>query len=174
MLLMCLEVLREEFCFPVRDWEGVCRKLLSLIKLYHRFWIQKYKSEFKHGFPNPEAVARRCSVKKLLLKISQNSQDNTCTIVSFFDEVEETLAHVFSCVFCEISKNTFFYRTPLVAVCPNRGYLHCAILKALHVFQKKREFKSNGEQFFLQNVPYEIFKIFKMFENNMKFTSGDC
>ena len=35
MLLMCLEVLREGFfCFPVRDWEGVCRKLLSLIFIY--------------------------------------------------------------------------------------------------------------------------------------------
>ena len=31
---MCLEVLREGFfCFPVRDWEGVCRKLLSLVFL---------------------------------------------------------------------------------------------------------------------------------------------
>ena len=26
---------------------------------------------------------------------------------------KETLAQVFSCEFCEISKNTFFYRTPL-------------------------------------------------------------
>ena len=34
MLLMCLEVLREGFfCFPVRDWEGVCRKLLPLVFL---------------------------------------------------------------------------------------------------------------------------------------------
>ena len=28
---------------------------------------------------------------------------------------KETLAQVFSCGFCEISKNTFFHRTPLVA-----------------------------------------------------------
>ena len=28
---------------------------------------------------------------------------------------KDTLAQVFSCEFCEISKNTFFYRTPLVA-----------------------------------------------------------
>ena len=28
---------------------------------------------------------------------------------------KETLAQVFSCEFCEIPKNTFFYRTPLVA-----------------------------------------------------------
>ena len=27
---------------------------------------------------------------------------------------KETLAQVFSCEFCKISKNTFFYRTPLV------------------------------------------------------------
>ena len=29
---------------------------------------------------------------------------------------KETLAQVFSCEFCEISKNIFFHRTPLVAV----------------------------------------------------------
>ena len=28
---------------------------------------------------------------------------------------KETLAQVFYCEFCEISKNTFFHRTPLVA-----------------------------------------------------------
>ena len=28
---------------------------------------------------------------------------------------KETLAQVFSCEFCEISKSTFFYRTPPVA-----------------------------------------------------------
>ena len=34
LLLMCLEVLGEGFfCFPGRDREGICRKLLSLVKL---------------------------------------------------------------------------------------------------------------------------------------------
>ena len=34
MFLMCLDVLRKAFfCFPVRDWEGVCRKFLSLVFL---------------------------------------------------------------------------------------------------------------------------------------------
>ena len=32
---------------------------------------------------------------------------------------KETLAQVFSCEFCEISKNTFLYRTPLVAASLN-------------------------------------------------------
>ena len=30
-----------------------------------------------------EAVAQRCSVKKVFLEISQNSQENTCTRASF-------------------------------------------------------------------------------------------
>ena len=34
MLMMCLEVLREEFfCFPGRDWEEIYRKILSLVFL---------------------------------------------------------------------------------------------------------------------------------------------
>ena len=60
-----------------------------------------------------EAVAQRCSVKKVLLEISQNSQENTCGRVSFL--IKLTLAQVFSCEFCEISKNTFFHRPSLVA-----------------------------------------------------------
>ena len=45
-------------------------------------------------------------------RILQNSRENTCARVSF---LIKTLAQVFSCEFCEISKNTFSYRTPLVA-----------------------------------------------------------
>ena len=50
-----------------------------------------------------EAVAQRCSGKKVFLEISQNPQENA------------SLSQMFSCEFCEISKNTFFYRTPPVA-----------------------------------------------------------
>ena len=32
---------------------------------------------------------------------------------------KETLAQILSCEFCEISKNTFSYRTPLVAASVN-------------------------------------------------------
>ena len=31
----------------------------------------------------PEAVVRRCSLKNVFLKISQNSQENTCTVISY-------------------------------------------------------------------------------------------
>ena len=65
-----------------------------------------------------EAVARRCSVKKVFIEILQNSRENTCSRVFFFNKVaglrpcnfiikKETLAQVFSSEFCEISKNTF-------------------------------------------------------------------
>ena len=101
-----------------------------------------------------EAATRGCSVKKIFSIISQDSQENTCAIVSFLKKrlwhwcfpvnlgkslstsflcttpvaasvfgfngfhgikdyycnfiKKETLAQVFSCEFCETSKNTFF------------------------------------------------------------------
>ena len=45
--------------------------------------------------PRTEAVARRCSVKKVVLEISQKF---TATLLK-----TETLVRVFSCQFCEIS-----------------------------------------------------------------------
>ena len=71
-----------------------------------------------------EAVPQRCSVKKVFLEISQNSQESTCARVSFLTKLQAkacnfikkaTLAQAFSCEVFEISKNTFSYRTPLVA-----------------------------------------------------------
>ena len=62
--------------------------------------------------------------KKLFLKISQNSQENTCARV-FFNKVagdacnfieKETLAQLFSCEFCEISKNTFLQNTSILVL----------------------------------------------------------
>ena len=48
-----------------------------------------------------EADVRRCSVRKVFLEISQNSQENTYARVYFF----KTLTQVFLCEFCKISKN---------------------------------------------------------------------
>ena len=50
-------------------------------------------------------------MKKVLLEILQNSQKKACNFIK-----KETLAQVFSCEFCEISKNTFFHRIPPAAV----------------------------------------------------------
>ena len=65
-----------------------------------------------------EAVVQRCSAKKVFLEVSQNIQEITCARVSF---LKETLAQVFFCECCEISKNTFLHRTPLVA--PSKSIL---------------------------------------------------
>ena len=50
---------------------------------------------------------KRCSVKKASLEISQNSQENSCAKVSFLVKLQAEASQVFSCEFCEISKNTF-------------------------------------------------------------------
>ena len=55
----------------------------------------------------PEAVTRRCSIKKVFLEISQNSQENSCAKVSFLVKLQAEASQVFSCEFGEISKNTF-------------------------------------------------------------------
>ena len=76
-------------------------------------WKMSSKSTFPWN-------SRLC--KKLFVEISQNSQGNTCARVSFLIKLQETwklikketLVQVFSCEFCEISKNTFLHRTPLV------------------------------------------------------------
>ena len=62
-----------------------------------------------------EAFSQRCSVKKMFLEISQNSQENTCSSGLQLYSKKKTLAQVFSCEFCEVSKNTYSYKTPLVA-----------------------------------------------------------
>ena len=73
-----------------------------------------------------KAVTNRCSVKKVFLEVLQNSKENTCARSSFLIKLQalacnfikkETLTQVFSCEFCEISKNTFSYRTPPLAAC---------------------------------------------------------
>ena len=75
------------------------------------------------NFLYSEAVAQTCSVKKVFLEILQNSQESICARVSFLIKLQalpasllkKRLAQVFSFEFCKISKNIFFYRTPLVA-----------------------------------------------------------
>ena len=53
-----------------------------------------------------KALARRCSVKKVFLKLHRkNSPEKTCS--RFFNK-NETLAQVFSNEFCTIFKNNFF------------------------------------------------------------------
>ena len=69
-----------------------------------------------------EAVAQRCSVKSVLKNFAKFTENNQKTfglgykVEKAYNFIKkETLAQVFCCEFCEIFKNTFSYRTPLVA-----------------------------------------------------------
>ena len=79
---------------------------------FWRCWLYLWKCDleliilmqFLTFWHHTEAVARSYSVKKVFLKISQNSQENTCARVSFLIKLQafikkETLAQVFSCKF---------------------------------------------------------------------------
>ena len=79
-----------------------------------------------------EAVVQRCSIKKVSLEISQNSQENTCCQSLFFNKVadltpstllQKRLWHrCFPANFYEISKNTFLHRIPLMAASDTSNY----------------------------------------------------
>ena len=88
-------------------------------KLYRNCKVAKPEGVKCNVIAITEAVVQRYSVKKVFLEISQNSQENTCARVSFSIKLQavfnfikkETLAQVFSCEFCEISKNIFLQKT---------------------------------------------------------------
>ena len=101
---------------------GECALLQRISKIadlwaLHWWPFQKYGRAI--SVTGSSNTAQRCSVEKMFLEISQNSQENTCQSL-FFNKVgglrpmacnfikKETLVQVFSCEFCEISKSTFF------------------------------------------------------------------
>ena len=96
-----------QFTYRVKSYKGVGTNDLATWDLSfarHRLVWNKFilSTIITHSRPI-RSSHRRCSVRKDVLRnFSQNSQENTCTRVSF---LKETLAQVFS---CEISKNTFF------------------------------------------------------------------
>ena len=92
-----------------------------LVKNLTEIWMKtkgmrekRYKEPFKNvdlpvwilNLRESEVAAQSFSVKKVFLEISQKLKGK---------HLCQTLAQVFYCGFCEISKNIFSYRTPLVA-----------------------------------------------------------
>ena len=64
------------------------RALDTPLSFFHNFPWKFLRSE-SHGWKwGTVAVVQRCSVKKVFLEISQNSQENTCTIVSFLIKLQ--------------------------------------------------------------------------------------
>ena len=94
-----------------------------------------YYGNFTMSFAIQKSNRLEVFCKIVFLKILQNSQENTCTRVSFLITLQAsecnfnkkgTLAQaVSSCEFCKIFKKTFFYRSHLVAAFDNNNpFLH--------------------------------------------------
>ena len=81
---------------PLAEWTN------NEISETSKIFVRKYLQE-------TETVSRRCSVKKVVWEVLQNSLENIRARVSFIKK--EKLALIFSCEFRETFKN-LFYRTP--------------------------------------------------------------
>ena len=112
------------------------------------------------------------SAKKVLLEISQNSQESACARVSFLKKWQDsglnfvkkqTLAQLFSCELCEMSKNTILHRTPLVAaseIQQNSLENTCARVSFLIKMQACEFPEISKNTLFYRTLPVAAFGIF--------------
>ena len=80
--------------------------------------------------------------KKVLLKISQNSHENSCAKVSFtctFNE-NEALTQVVPCEFCEIGLTSKYKRQMCTNISQENVYLFCVYLNQTCCNKKKNLF----------------------------------
>ena len=88
--------------------------VLVLLNVEHSLTLAKYSRKIESS--PTKSVAQSCSVKKLFLEILQNSQENNCARVPFKHLIKKRYSDTgVSLRILRISKNTFSYRTPLVA-----------------------------------------------------------
>ena len=61
--------------------------------MVHKCCVTNFNGNFntENKVQRLKAVAQRCSVKKVFLEISQNSQENTCARVSFLIKLQPIL-----------------------------------------------------------------------------------
>ena len=111
------------------------------------------------------------SVKKVFLKISQNSQENICVAVSFLIELlaltkKATPTHVSACEFCEIFEIIFLRTTFPVATSERAWSMERAVTKIISYIlikyptsyceqsypaSEKKTPNCRGKKFLLQN-----------------------
>ena len=123
----CCDVINFEMTIFPHEQKSKSKNLKELLrwnKKYFPSFLNKINLSIQNKLFWKVKVRSSCPevfCKKVFLEISQNSQENTCARVPFLIKLQatllkkETLAQVFSCEFCEISKITFFNRTPPVA-----------------------------------------------------------
>ena len=107
-------------CFHTRisrEGESLSVKIDNNLTFDRRIGYMCKKATRKLGVLNTKAIARRCSVKIVFLKISQNSPENTCTGVSFLIKLQAAPATLlkkrfryrcFPVNFAKILKTRFF------------------------------------------------------------------
>ena len=109
--------------FDIFRGERVWRRNIDLKWVKHIWQISRTVVDI-YFWMYSEVVVQWCSVKKVFLEICQNSEKNNSARVSFLIKLlarpatllKKRLWHrCFPVNFCEISKNTFFHRIPLVA-----------------------------------------------------------
>ena len=93
-----------------------------------------------------KAVARRCSVKKVFLEISQNSQENTCARVSFLIKLK-----AFGTMFYKEQARNFLlmiiFEEPssiFVSRCLTKKELAGMLIHISKIFNYKMSFKCHG------------------------------
>ena len=104
-----------------------------------------------------EAVARRFSVKKVFLEILQNSQESTCAR--------------------DISKNTFFYRTPPATVSglsvPAINHMKIKIPYLRHHKETLHEKRSTKNTFLILPISSAVQLYFSITAQKIKFSIKD-
>ena len=76
------------FCFSGRDWEGVSRNLLSLVKLHQRIYIWTLKKKFNNGFTNRHclhyAIIKAYKARESMYFFFRNVQNEIFKILKMF------------------------------------------------------------------------------------------
>ena len=81
------------------------QKRFKCFRQFEKMHLEKIvKQKGKTASTEDRSSHQRLFMKKMYLKISQNLQENICARTPFIKK--ETLAEVFSCAFCKLSKNT--------------------------------------------------------------------
>ena len=128
----CFPVNFEEFLkalfykTPLGDCFCMQRSSLNkkISKIHYNFSMQKHLFTFS-----------RFSSKYVFIKISQISQESTCVGVSFLIELQ-------ACEIFKTFKQTFFYRTPLVAT---SVYIEIVIIE-IEIFERIRFYQRKMNQ----------------------------
>ena len=100
------------------NFQNISKKCILFLFIKHLWWLLQKAiaslfsiGSFTKSSVLSEALVQRCSVKKVFIKISQNSQENTCARVSFLiNFIVFFFNKLYWCLLVDFAK---FLRTPI-------------------------------------------------------------